>query len=409
MKKTTLPALIIALFLTACTSGEKPPTYAELQQYHQTDETAATDTEPETADPAESEAAELREKAAEAVSEILTENREVKFGKTVWGTQTAVECDGGIYIILNKISLLNRSTGKLQGLCTDPLCRHESCIESHSINSMISDGDKLYFKGNSTSYSELSDKWDSASFVASYDPQTDKLEYLDVWEKDHGEHSSCLALHNGSLYYTKKMNDQTNSLFRIPQKGGQKVRLTFSDEFVLQMTVTDEEIIYRTQDYTLKSMKHDGSDVIILGEKICMSHASGGDMISISSKSSNGGHEVYRNGETLPDRVFSPASTVLADGALWYTLPDEQILGTYIDKNGRKQNIKTYNGTSFYRYDLSTGERTEYDCPFAYGVQEFCAWVGKYMIIKACAEDRLICFWIFNSEDPGEAYRLYEY
>ena len=92
MKKTILPALIIALFLTACTSGEKPPTYAELQQHQQTAETAASETEAETADPAESEAAELREKAAEAVSKILMENREVKFGKTVWGTQTAVEC-----------------------------------------------------------------------------------------------------------------------------------------------------------------------------------------------------------------------------------------------------------------------------------------------------------------------------
>jgi len=410
MKKTTLPALIIALLLTACTSGEKPPTYAELQQHHQTDETAATETEQETADPAEEKAAKLREEHSKAAAAVLTENKDVRFGTTLHGRQTAVECDGGIYINNGiSIRLLNRRTGFLQGLCNDPLCKHESCIESHDIDSMVSDGDKLYFKGSSAIYTEFSSKkWDKSSFIASYDPENDKLEFLEVWEKDSGFVSFQLSLHGGFLYYTKQMNEQTNSLFRIKTNGGQRERLTFKDEFVSQWTITDENIIYRTLAFTLKSMNMDGSNVETMQERICVTCADGDNLYKISAKNENG-YAVYRNDEILPDRVDSPVSTVLMDGALWYTVPDEQILGTYIDKNGRKQTIKTYNGTSFYRYDLSTGERTEYDCPFAYGVKEFCASVGKYMIIKACAEDMLICFWIFNSEDPGEAYRLYEY
>jgi len=34
MKKTILPLLITALCLTACTSGEKPPTYYEIREQH---------------------------------------------------------------------------------------------------------------------------------------------------------------------------------------------------------------------------------------------------------------------------------------------------------------------------------------------------------------------------------------
>ena len=132
MKKFLFAILTLSL-LTACTTSEKPPTYAELQ-HQQTAETAASETEPETADPVSEEAAKLREEHSKAAAAILTENREVRFGTTVFGTQTAVECDGGIYIDCGmKICLLNRKTGMLQGLCSDPLCSHTSCIESHTI------------------------------------------------------------------------------------------------------------------------------------------------------------------------------------------------------------------------------------------------------------------------------------
>ena len=232
MKKTILSALIIAFCLTACTSGEKPPTYAELQQHQQITGTAAVEpeTEVETVDPVSEEAAKLREEHSKAAAAILTENREVKFGTTVYGTQTVVECDGGIYIDCGytTIRLLNRKTGMLQGLCNDPLCSHGSCIESHSILSMVTDGDRLYFKGDSVTYTEFSSKkWDSSSCIASYDPENNKLEILEVWEKDTGSISTEISLYNGYLYYTKKMNEQTNSLFRIKTNGGQSELLTF--------------------------------------------------------------------------------------------------------------------------------------------------------------------------------------
>ncbi len=153
-------------------------------------------------------------------------------------------------------------------------------------------------------------------------------------------------------------------------------------------------------------MKPDGSDVRILDEFICMSYAYGEDFIRISAKDENG-FTVYRNTEPLPDRVFSLIDTVLMADALWYTIPNKQNLGTYTDKNGNKRSIATQNGTAFYRYDLTTGEKTEYDCKFIYGVSEFCGSVGQYMIVYGCAEDKLLTYWIFNSEDPSEAYRLY--
>lgn len=414
MKKTILFLIITVFLMASCTSGEKPPTYSELEQQRQTtDNTVSkTDTEivPETTDSEAEEAAKLREEHSKAAAAILTENRESEFATTIFGTQTAVECDGGIYIdCIGKIRLLNRGTGLLQGLCTDPLCKHESCIESHEIISMVSDGDKLYFKGYNVSLPEFSIKqWNKFSFLAYYDPKTDKFDFLETWEKDLGAVSNELSLHGGYLYYTKKMNEQTNSLFRIPTDGGQSERLTFKDEFVQQWTVTEEKIIYRTDAYTLKSMKPDGSDVEILDEFICMAYTDVENLYTISVNDENG-YAVYQNGETLPDRVFSPVNTVLMDGALWYTLPDERTLGTYIDKNGKELDIKTYNGTSFYRYDLSTGERMEYDCPFSYGISEFCGTIGKYMLIKGVTEERGFSWWIFNPDDPNEAYRLYEY
>jgi len=408
--KTILFAIIALALLSSCTSGEKPPTYAELQQHHQTAEADAADTESETADPDEEEAAKLREAHSKAAAAVLTENRDVRFGTTVFGTQSAVECDGGVYIDCGmKICLLNRKTGFLQGLCSDPLCSHESCIESHLIDSMVSDGDRLYFRGSSETYSEFSSKkWDKSSFIASYDPENDKLEFLEVWEKDSGGISTEISLHYGYLYYTKKMNEQTNSLFRIKTNGGQSERLTFKDEFVQQWTVTEERILYRTDAYTLKSMNMEGSGVETMDEFVCMVYADGDTLYKISSKDESA-FLVYQNDEALPVRVFSPVGTVVMDGALWYTLHDERILGTYIDKNGRNQNIKTYNGTAFYWYDLETGERMEYDCPFSYGVREFCGMIGNYMLIGGVTEERGFSWWIFNPEDPNEAYRLYEY
>ena len=411
MKKFLFAILTLSL-LTACTSGEKPPTYAELQQHQQITGTAAAEpeTEVETADPAEEEAARLREEHSKAAAAVLTENRDVRFGTTVFGTQTAVECDGGIYIDCGMIiCLLNRKTGMLQGLCSDPLCSHTSCIESHTIYSMVSDGARLYFKGTSETYTEFSSKkWDKSSFIVSYDPENDKLEFLEVWEKDSGSVSTEISLYNGYLYYTKKMNEQTNSLFRIKTKGGKSERLTFKDEFVQQWTVTGEKIIYRTDAFTLKNMNMDGSGVETMEEFICMVYADGDTLYKISSKDESA-FLVYQNDEALPVRVFSPVGTVVMDGALWYTLHDERNLGTYIDKNGRKQNIKTYNGTAFYYYDLTSRETTEYDCPFSYGVREFCGMIGNYMLIGGCTEEKAFSWWLFNPEDPNEAYRLYEY
>ena len=132
MKKFLFAILTLSL-LTACTSGEKPPTNAELQRYQQTAETAVSETEPETADPVSEEAAKLREEHSKAAAAVLAEHREVRFGTTVYGTQTAAECDGGIYIDCGmKICLLNRKTGMLQGLCSDPLCSHTSCTVRRS-------------------------------------------------------------------------------------------------------------------------------------------------------------------------------------------------------------------------------------------------------------------------------------
>lgn len=232
MKRTVVFFIITIFLLSSCTAGEKPPTYAEIQKPHQTSSVRESETVAETTDPSvEEEAAKLREEHSKAAAEILSENRETNFGTTVFGTQTAVECDGSIYIdCAMKICLLNRKTGMLQGLCSDPLCRHASCIESHRIDAMISDGDRLYFKGHSETYPEYSsNKWDKSSFIASYDPKNDKLEFLEVWEKDSGGFSSEISLHNGYLYYTQKMNEQTNSLHRIKTTGGQSERLTFNE------------------------------------------------------------------------------------------------------------------------------------------------------------------------------------
>lgn len=157
MKRSILFLLIILLTLSSCTPGKKPPTYNEIRMQNPVSVTTESETEVETTDPADEEAVRLREKHSNAAAAILNENKDTNFGTTVYGTQTVVECDGGIYIDCGiKICLLNRKTGYLQGLCNDPLCRHDSCIESHRIDSMVSDGDRLYFKGHSETYSEFS-------------------------------------------------------------------------------------------------------------------------------------------------------------------------------------------------------------------------------------------------------------
>jgi len=410
MKNIIALSCILLILFSSCTAGEKPPTYTELQQQHHDSSADASQTEAETADPAEEEAARIREESAKAIAAILTDNRGVNFPTTFCGTSSAAACDGGIYIdCFGSICLLNRKTGYLQGLCNDPLCKHDSCIESYEIESMVSDGEKLYWKGYSVSYTEFSsNKWDKKSFIASYDPEKDKFEFLDVWEKDQGAVSINITLHNGYLYYTKKMDDQTNSLFRIPTTGGQRERLTYKDEFVQQWTVTANKIIYLTDSHTLKRMDHDGSNTEILDEYICMTYVNGNDLYKISVINENG-YQVYCNSETLPIKVYSPVNTVLTDDTIWYTIPDEQILGTYTDAYGREKDIITYNGTAFYRYNLTTGERMEYDCPFIYGIAEFCGTIGKYMLVQGLTEERGYSWWIFNPEAPNEAYRLYEY
>ncbi|MCR5682191.1 MAG: hypothetical protein K6G29_07070 [Clostridiales bacterium] len=351
-----------------------------------------------------------RTRQGRRVAAILSENRDAVFAETVYGPQTAVLCDGGIYLYTGvSIRLLNRRTGLLQGLCSDPLCRHDSCIESYHIYSMVSDGDRLYFKGNSTTYNGFSaQKWDSVSFVASYDPESDEFEMLDVWEKDRGSISTVIGLDVGSLYYTKKTDEDTNSLYRIPVSGGRAERLTPKGEFVQNFSVGPDRIYYTTQEYTLKSMNKSGDDVLELEQFICMTGFKGEDFYAISAKDEDG-FAIFRNGEILPFRVFAPTWVSLTESAVWYTVPEKRSLGTYVDETGKTITIRTDNGTAFYGYDPSTGKMTEFDCPFAYGVREFCGSIGNYLLIGAMTEERGFSFWIFDPSDMSKAYQLFDY
>lgn len=409
MKKTILTLSVVTAFLfTSCTTADKPPVYSSLANRYPADRTVGTETDSidssaadtSATDTSAADAENLRKENNEAVSAILMKYKDCVFGSRISGSQLAVECDGNIFINYMDICILNRRTGSLQGLCTDPLCSHVSCIESLRITSMISDGDRLYFKGV--------DDERKVSFTASYDPETDKFEYLDKFDKESGNLSYAMTLHGGQLYYTKRISDDTNSLFRIPTDGGNAEQLTFEDEFVQRFSVTDDRIYYVTQAYTLKSMAPNGSDVQTLDEYICMVYADGDDLFKISAKDENG-YAVTRSGVMLPDRVYSPVSTVLADSSLWYTIPNKQNLSTSADKDGKKHNVITYNGTALYQWDMSTEERTEYDCSFACGISDFYGMIGPYMIVSAADPDKLIRLWMVNSEDTSEYYRLYEY
>ena len=413
--------LIAALLSASCSSAKKPPTYGEIMNAHpsQSAEEAAGGEEQDgqaavaaadaAADPDAAENARLREENAAAVAAILSENQDADFAVTAEGTRVAALCDGGIYINTGwDVRLLNRRTGFLQGLCSDPLCRHESCVESLDIMSMVSDGDKLYFKGFDESWSSFSG-WDKSSFVASYDPDSDKFEMLDVWEKDRGSTSSVIGLDGGNLYYTKKMDEDTNSLYRIPKNGGRAERLTPKGEFVQQFAVCGERIFYTTQEYTLKSMDMDGTDVETLGEFVCMVFFEGEKLFAISAKKEEKGYAVLRNEEPLPICVFAPVWTTFTADALWYTVPDKRTLGTYVDESGRTQTIKTDNGTAFYGYDLKTGEVTAHECSFACGIAQVCGRIGDYCLVMGITAERAFGFWIFDPADASKAYRLYDY
>jgi len=418
MKRITILCFIALLLLMSCTSTAKPPTYQEIMEQHPSQSAEGTAPREEqddqgaenSADPAAAEKAKLKEEHSKAVAAILSENRDAVFAETVYGPQTAVLCDGGIYLYTGgSIRLLNRRTGLLQGLCSDPLCRHDSCIESYHIYSMVSDDDRLYFKGNSTTYNGFSaQKWDSVSFVASYDPESDEFEMLDVWEKDRGSISTVIGLDVGSLYYTKKTDEDTNSLYRIPVSGGRAERLTPKGEFVQNFSVGPDRIYYTTQEYTLKSMNKSGDDVLELEQFICMTGFKGEDFYAISAKDEDG-FAIFRNGEILPFRVFAPTWVSLTESAVWYTVPDKRSLGTYVDETGKTITIRTDNGTAFYGYDPSTGKITEFDCPFAYGVREFCGSIGNYLLIGALTEERGFSFWIFDPSDMSKAYQLFDY
>ena len=413
-----LAALLLFPFCAAgCSTNNKPPTYGEIMNAHpsQSAEDAAGGEEQNgqaaeaAADTDAAEKAKLREENAAAVSAILSENRDADFAAAAEGTLVAALCDGGIYINTGRnIRLLNCRTGFLQGLCSDPLCRHESCIESLVIMSMVSDGDKLYFKGFDTSWSEFSG-WDKSSFVASYDPASDRLEMLDVWDRDLGSYSSAIGLDGGFLYYTKKMDEDTNSLFRIPTDGGRSVQLTPKKEFAAWFAFDEDRILYITQEYTLKSMDMDGGNVETLGEFVCRVFFEGEELFAISAKKEENGYSVLRNEEPLPICVFAPVWTTFTADALWYTVPDKRTLGTYVDENGRAQTIKTDNGTAFYGYDLKTGEVTAYECPFACGIAQFCGRIGDYCLVMGITAERALGFWIFDPADASKAYRLYDY
>ena len=124
---------------------------------------------------------------------------------------------------------------------------------------MLSDGEKIYCKGTAIKDNafSISGGEEDCSFVGYYYPETGSFTYLDTWAKELGSVSYAIAVHDGYLYYTKRQSDTCNNLCRVSLSGGKAQRVNQEDEFIVQFSVTDEQIYYRTSAFTYKCMNCD--------------------------------------------------------------------------------------------------------------------------------------------------------
>jgi len=132
MKKTILPLLITALCLTACTSGEKPPTYYEIREQHGLD---IEDTESESI--SSSDSADQNKPNSSSASSVPAYDKFVYRLK-----EDPLEWLGdGMPLKVNLTS------GKTTTACIDPLCMHdnEECPFFDCTGSMI-DGKILFYR-----------------------------------------------------------------------------------------------------------------------------------------------------------------------------------------------------------------------------------------------------------------------
>lgn len=345
------------------------------------------------------------------VSELLKNSKNNKFGSRLFGDTAALECQGNIYLLYRNIKLLNPETGCIQSLCSDPLCDHKSseCINRLSIDSMLSYDGKIYCKGKTENSSVfgVSGGEEYRTFVGYYDPGKGAVEYLDTWHRELGSVSNEILTYNNCLYYIKRLSDTDNSLYRISLSGGKPEKVNQTEDFIVQFSIYNNIIYYRTNSQTLKSMDLDGSSLKTIEENVCIVNVTDNYNIKISSVSDNG-YKVTLNGEEFVDAVDSPVATVLLDDCLWYTVTEKMNFGSYTDENGKTHSVVSYNGTEIYRYDLNTSEKNAYDCSFGYGVADFYGLIDNYMLLGVADKDGYIELWLVNTDNTEEHYLIYE-
>lgn len=345
------------------------------------------------------------------VSEILTNSQNNFIGPRLFGDNISLECNGNIYLLYQNIKLLNPETGCIQSLCSDPLCDHQnsSCINTLSINAMLSYDGKIYCKGKGeiSSIFGISGGEEYKTFVAYYDPRTGAFEYLDTWHRELGSVSYSISVYDNYLYYVKRLSDTNNSLYRIPLSGGKPERVNQEEDFIIQFSICNDIIYYRTNAFTLKSMDMDGGNLKTIEENICVINTANNNYITISSINNNG-YKVTLNGETFVDAVDSPVDTVLLDGCLWYTMTNKVNFGSFTDENGQLRSIVSDNGTEIFKYDITASTKTVYNCSFGYGVSKFYGLIDNYMLLGILNKEKYIELWLVNSADTNEHYRIYE-
>lgn len=405
MKYNLLLFLIICIsgFTISCGVNERPPEVETIKNPVTQNQTSKIDSN------VSNDAQEKENNYA--VAEILSNSKNKYLGSRLFGDSLAVECDGNIYILHSNIMLLNRYTGCIQSLCSDPLCDHnnKSCINTYTINSMISHDGKIFCKGicETSSAFDVSGGGDYKTFVASYDPDTGKFEFLDTWNRELGSVSYAISIHNDYLYYLKRISDTNNTIYRVPIGGGKVEKVNIEEDFIIQFCIDDDVLYYRTNSFTLKRMNLDGSNLETLDENVCIINTQDGNYVTISSINNNG-YNITVNGKLLDDAVDSPVDTTILNNSLWYTKTNKVDFGTYTDANGKSHSITSDNGTELFQYDLTTLAKTVYDCSFGYGVSKFYGLIDNYMLLGVLNEERYIELYLVNSDSTDEHYIIYE-
>lgn len=304
--------------------------------------------------------------------------------------------DKTLYVLLDRLYELNFTTGRLQSICRDPLCRHtnsNSCVAAAHYLSFYADSGSIFALG------EYSKNDTGYRFIGTLDPEIGKQTVLNDWLGSISANSNSFEYHDGFLYYTKPTSDTTNELFRYSVKSKKEEQLSNCDEYIVVFAIYDGTVYFRNNYGILKYAALGFSDVHEIDDKVSIMFPRDGFLYYfVNSYDENGkksGYDLLRkplddidaDADVIIQKIFNPSKTLYDDGSFYYT------------------SYEYAKDKTLYKYDALTAETISWNID--YGSRcEVLAVIENLFVLKLYTEpdengETLVEYYLYDTNDQN--------